>query len=77
MAESRSGRDTALWSLGIIVVILFALIPVLWIVSISFKAPASITAGDSLGPSSSRRTGRSRTTRACSKAGSTVPSSRR
>src|SRR5687767_7215833 len=48
VAESRSGRETALWSVGIVLIILFSLIPVLWIVSISFKAPDSITAGDSL-----------------------------
>ena len=48
MAESRGGRETAIWSVGIVLIILFSLIPVLWIVSISFKAPDSITAGDSL-----------------------------
>jgi multiple sugar transport system permease protein len=48
VAESRSGRDTALWSAGIILIIAMSLIPVLWIVSISFKAPDSITAGDTL-----------------------------
>jgi multiple sugar transport system permease protein len=37
-----------MWTVGIILVLLFALIPVLWIVSLSFKDPATITAGDSL-----------------------------
>jgi multiple sugar transport system permease protein len=44
--ESRSGRDTAFWSVGIVAVILFSMIPVLWIVSLSFKDPATITTGD-------------------------------
>jgi len=38
-----SGRDKALWSIAILVVCLFALIPVLWIISLSFKTPATIT----------------------------------
>jgi len=39
----NSGRDKALWSIAILVVCLFALIPVLWIISLSFKTPATIT----------------------------------
>ena len=48
MAEKTTGREKTLWSVGMLVVILYALIPVLWIVSLSFKDPASLTAGDSL-----------------------------
>ncbi len=48
MAERRTGRETALWSVGIIAIILFSLIPVLWIVSLSFKDPATITSGEGL-----------------------------
>lgn len=32
-----------MWSIGIVLVLLFALIPVLWIISLSFKTPATIT----------------------------------
>jgi len=39
----NSGRDKALWSIAILIVCLFALIPVLWIISLSFKTPATIT----------------------------------
>ncbi len=38
-----SGRDKALWSIAILVVCLFALVPVIWIISLSFKTPATIT----------------------------------
>lgn len=48
MAERRTGTETALWSAGIIAIILFSLIPVLWIVSLSFKDPATITSGEGL-----------------------------
>ena len=40
--ERSSPREYALWSIGMVLVLLFALIPVLWIVSLSFKAPATI-----------------------------------
>ncbi len=33
----RSSREAALWSIGILVVLLYALIPVLWILSLSLK----------------------------------------
>jgi multiple sugar transport system permease protein len=38
-----SGRDKVLWSIAILIVCLFALIPVLWIISLSLKTPATIT----------------------------------
>src|SRR6476620_3649909 len=40
--ESRNGRDYALWSIAIVLVVLFALIPVLWLISISLKPPAEL-----------------------------------
>lgn len=35
----HNGRDYALWSIAIVLVVLFALIPVLWLISISLKPP--------------------------------------
>ncbi|HWJ41845.1 MAG TPA: carbohydrate ABC transporter permease, partial [Solirubrobacterales bacterium] len=37
------GRDYALWSIAIVLVVLFALIPVLWLISISLKPPDELT----------------------------------
>ena len=49
MGESRgTPREYAFWSVGLLLVLLFALIPVLWIVSLSFKDPATITEGTTL-----------------------------
>jgi multiple sugar transport system permease protein len=39
----REGRDYALWSIAIVLVVLFALIPVLWLISISLKPPDELT----------------------------------
>ena len=39
----RDGKDYALWSIAIVLVLLFALIPVIWLVSISLKPPSQIT----------------------------------
>lgn len=39
----RDGRDYALWSIAIVLVVLFALIPVLWLISISLKPPDELT----------------------------------
>ena len=41
MTES-SGRDKALWAIGTLVVLLYALLPVVWILSLSFKDPTTI-----------------------------------
>ncbi len=41
----RGGREYALWSIAIAVVMIFALIPVLWLISISLKPPEAITDG--------------------------------
>jgi len=40
--EHRDGRDYALWSIAILLVVIFALIPVLWLISISLKPPAEL-----------------------------------
>ncbi|MGV1048341.1 MAG: carbohydrate ABC transporter permease [Solirubrobacterales bacterium] len=39
----RDGKDYALWSIAIVLVLLFALIPVIWLISISLKPPSEIT----------------------------------
>jgi multiple sugar transport system permease protein len=36
-------RQNVLWTIAIVLVLIFALIPVLWIISLSFKTPATIT----------------------------------
>jgi multiple sugar transport system permease protein len=36
------GREYALWSIAIVLVLLFALIPVVWLISISLKPPSEI-----------------------------------
>jgi len=41
--EQRSGRDYALWTIAIALVVIFALIPVLWLISISLKPPEALT----------------------------------
>ncbi|MGH2986827.1 MAG: carbohydrate ABC transporter permease, partial [Solirubrobacterales bacterium] len=38
----RGSREYALWTIGLVIIILFALIPVVWITSLSLKAPATI-----------------------------------
>ena len=45
MTEETTGRRKVLWALGVIVVLFYALIPVIWIMSLSFKDPTTI--GDS------------------------------
>jgi multiple sugar transport system permease protein len=39
----RGGRDYTLWSIGIVLVLAFALLPVLWLISLSLKPPEAIT----------------------------------
>ena len=41
----RGSREYVLWSIGILVVLLFALIPVLWIISVSLKTPDTLADG--------------------------------
>ena len=66
----RGTREYALWSIAIALVLIFALIPVIWIMALSLKTPASVADGRFLPP-----TGRWTTTRCCLTAGSaTAPS---
>jgi multiple sugar transport system permease protein len=39
----HQGRDYALWSIAIVLVVVLALIPVLWLISISLKPPDELT----------------------------------
>jgi trehalose/maltose transport system permease protein len=41
----RTGKEVALWSIAITLVLLYALIPVIWIISLSLKKPADIGDG--------------------------------
>ncbi len=41
----RGTREYALWVIGLIVIVAFALFPVLWIAALSFKTPATIADG--------------------------------
>jgi multiple sugar transport system permease protein len=41
----HTNRERLLWSIGILVVLLYALIPVAWIVSLSFKTPEEVADG--------------------------------
>lgn len=39
----HNAREKTLWTIALVVVLIFALVPVLWIISLSFKTPATIT----------------------------------
>jgi trehalose/maltose transport system permease protein len=41
----HSARERVLWSIGILVVLLYALIPVLWMISLSLKKPDELSDG--------------------------------
>jgi multiple sugar transport system permease protein len=41
----RGTREYALWSIAIALVLIFALIPVVWIISLSFKTPETVADG--------------------------------
>jgi trehalose/maltose transport system permease protein len=41
----RGSREYAYWSIGIVLVVLFALIPVIWLISLSLKPPEAIADG--------------------------------
>jgi multiple sugar transport system permease protein len=45
----RGTREYALWSIGILLILTFSIFPVLWIVSVSLKDPATITEGTNFG----------------------------
>jgi multiple sugar transport system permease protein len=48
MSDRHPPREYALWSIGLLLIVLFAMIPVLWIVSLSFKDPSTIASGESV-----------------------------
>ncbi len=39
----HTGKEKTLWTIALVLVLIFALVPVLWIISLSFKTPATIT----------------------------------
>jgi multiple sugar transport system permease protein len=39
---TRTPREVVLWSIGILIVLFYALLPVIWIASVSLKAPAEV-----------------------------------
>jgi multiple sugar transport system permease protein len=41
--EARSVPERLFWGVGVVLVVLYALVPVLWIVSLSLKKPADLT----------------------------------
>jgi multiple sugar transport system permease protein len=43
VTENRTAQERILWLLGIVVVVFYALFPVLWIISLSLKTPATVT----------------------------------
>ena len=43
MADQRTAQERILWLFGIVIVIFYALFPVLWIISLSLKTPATVT----------------------------------
>jgi multiple sugar transport system permease protein len=43
--QQHNGRQYALWSIGILIVLLYALIPVAWLLSLSFKTPEEVGDG--------------------------------
>jgi multiple sugar transport system permease protein len=45
---ARSGREKVLWAIGIAIIVLYALIPVVWIASLSLKQTADIGDGNFL-----------------------------
>ncbi len=44
----RGTREYTLWTIGMVAVLFFSLIPVIWLISLSLKAPDTITAGTGL-----------------------------
>ena len=51
MSESKDTRTKVLWSIGILVVVLYALVPVAWLISLSLKSPDTIGTDKSFFPS--------------------------
>ena len=44
-SERHTGGQKAKWSVGIVLIFIFALMPVLWIISLSFKDPTTLSDG--------------------------------
>jgi multiple sugar transport system permease protein len=51
MSESNTARQRVLWIIGIALVVLYALIPVLWLIMLSLKTPETIGTDTSFLPS--------------------------
>jgi len=47
--DQTSSRDRIFWLLGLVIIVFYALFPVLWIISLSLKTPATITEFNNLG----------------------------
>jgi multiple sugar transport system permease protein len=47
--DQTSSRDRILWLLGLVIIVFYALFPVLWIISLSLKTPATVTEFNNLG----------------------------
>ena len=47
--EQTTSRDRVFWLLGIVIIVFYALFPVLWIISLSLKTPATVTEFTNLG----------------------------
>ena len=48
-SEQTTSRDRIFWLLGLVVIVFYALFPVLWIISLSLKTPATVTEFGNLG----------------------------
>ena len=41
--ENRSRRAYSGWAVALAIVLVYALVPVLWLISLSFKSPATVS----------------------------------
>jgi len=48
MKIKRTGKEVSLWSLSIAIIVILSLVPVVWIISLSFKDPSTIGDGSFL-----------------------------
>ena len=49
MSDQTSSRERIFWMLGLVIIVFYALFPVLWIISLSLKTPATVTEFSNLG----------------------------
>lgn len=49
MTDATTSRQRIFWLLGLVIIVFYALFPVLWILSLSLKTPATITEFSNLG----------------------------